>query len=129
MIRKFTFLFAIAFSFLVFSPADAAAQAKTRVRFARGATSTTVRGTVKGYAYKDYVFTARRGQRISVKLDAKYPSPEAIVRDTNGENLNSGSDWSGEASAAGNYTVRVLLPRAFARRGTSAAFRLTIEID
>ena len=97
MIKKFVPLISLAFLFLVFSPENAAAQTKTRVRFARGATSATLRGAVKGYAYRDYVFTARQGQRVAVKLDAKYPAPDLVVRDPNGENLNSGGgDWSGE---------------------------------
>ena len=35
--------------------ATASAQTKQRVRFARGETSATVSGTVRGYAYVDYV--------------------------------------------------------------------------
>ena len=128
--KKYILLSTLAFLFLVFSSDRAAAQTKTRVRFARGATSATLRGAVKGYTYRDYVFSARQGQRVAVKLDAKYPVPDLVVRDPNGENLNSGGgDWSGEIPANGTYTVRVLLPRAFARRGTSAAFKLTIEIE
>jgi hypothetical protein len=126
--KKLTALLSIAF--LLFSPAGAAAQSKTRVRFARGATAATVRGTVKGYAYRDYVFSAQQGQRASVKLDSKYPHPDMVVRDPRGENLSSGgADWNGDLETTGTYTVRVLLPRAFARRGTSAAYKLTIEIE
>ena len=121
--------FALALLFFVFSTEDAAAQTKIPVRIARGATSATLRGTVKGYAYKDYVFKARAGQRVSVKLDSKYPSPDMLVRAPDGENLNAGGDWSGEITSDGTYSARVLLPRAFARRGQSATYKLTIEIQ
>jgi hypothetical protein len=127
--KRFTVLLSTAFLFLVFSP-DAFAQTKTRVRFARGAASATVRGTVKGYVYRDYVFSARAGQRVTITLAAKYPHPDMVVRNPGGENLSSGgADWNGALETTGNYTVRVLLPRAFARRGTAAAYKLTIEIE
>ncbi|HEY8562056.1 MAG TPA: hypothetical protein VIL74_16910 [Pyrinomonadaceae bacterium] len=127
--KKYIPSISIAFLFLVFLSVETNAQTKIPVRFARGATSATVRGTVKGYAYKDYVFSARSGQRLAVRLDSKYPSPDVVVRAPDGENLSTGGDWSGELADNGTYTVRVLLPRAFARRGQTAAFKLTIEIE
>ena len=128
--KKFACGLSIAVLFLVFLSVNAAAQTKLRVRFAKGATSATVSGTVKGYAYKDYIFTAKEGQQVTITLDSKYPNPEMVVRDPNGENLPSGGiNWNGDLPATGNYTVRVLLPRAFARRGTSTSYKITIEIE
>jgi hypothetical protein len=117
-------------SCFVLSPQNAAAQSSTRVRFARGSKTATVRGAVKGYAYRDYVFSARAGQRATISLESKYPHPQMFVRDPNGENLSTGAgSWNGALPANGTYAVRVLLPRAFARRGQSSSYVLTIEIE
>jgi hypothetical protein len=123
-------IFVLTGLFFALSPEETSAQSKTRVRFARGATSATVNGVVKGYAYRDYLFGARGGQRVSVDLDSKYPHPQMFVRDSNGENLSTGAgEWNGEIPATGTYTVRVLLPRAFARRAQSSSYKLTIRIE
>ncbi|MBS1795706.1 MAG: hypothetical protein JSS81_17760 [Acidobacteria bacterium] len=122
-------ILSLLFLILVFSH-DSAAQSKTRVRFARGATSATLSGTIKGYAYRDYTFSAKPGQQLSVRLSSKNASLEIVVRNPAGENLNSGgTTWNDEIASTGTYLVRVLLPRAAARRRESAAFRLTIEIE
>lgn len=39
-----------------------------RVQFPRGATSTSVRGTIRGYQVVDYVVGARAGQALAVSL-------------------------------------------------------------
>lgn len=116
---------------IVFMASAAAAQSKpTVVRFAKGATSKSFNGTVKGYVYRDYVFSARPGQSLNVRVTSKHTALEFIIRNPAGENLNSGgTTWNDEITSDGRYLVRVLLPRSAARRGESAAYKLTIEIE
>ena len=116
---------------VLFFTVSASAQTKpTVVKFAKGATSAVLSGSVKGYVYRDYVFTAKSGQQFSVRLMSKNTALEFIIRNPAGENLNSGgATWNDEITSGGRYVVRVMLPRAAARRGESASYKLTIEIE
>lgn len=115
----------------LFAADDAAAQAKQRVRFARGASSATVSGTIKGYKYIDYVVGAREGQTLSLRITGSSSAQFAVFM-ADGGNLGMDSagvnDWSGELPATEDYTIRVLMPRAQARRGETARYTLRISI-
>jgi hypothetical protein len=108
------------------------AQTTRRVRFARGASSATVSGQVKGYDYIDYVVGAKAGQRMSVRLTGSSVA-EFVIRLPNGENLGMEAtgvrEWSGELPTSGDYSIRVLMSRADARRGTTARFSLRISVE
>jgi hypothetical protein len=109
------------------------AQTKQRVSFARGTSSATLKGTVKGYAYKDYVVRASAGQQISIELDGPGNVPVFTVFLPNGDNLQSGAtqvnSYTDELPETGDYVVRVGLMRAFARRGASGSYTLNISIQ
>ena len=112
---------------------DAAAQTRQRVRFGKGASSASVSGVIKGYAYRDYVVGAREGQTLSVALSGNSLADLAIFM-PDGGNLGADStgvaDWTGEIPASGDYVIRVLMPRSAARRkGAAARFRLRITIE
>ena len=121
----------LAFLFL-FSIEDAGAQTKQRVRFARGSSSARVSGSVKGYKYIDYVVGAREGQTMTVELTGS-PSAEFAIMMPDGGNLGMDAvqirEWSGELPASGDYAIRVLMPRAQARRGETINFRLSVSIQ
>ena len=108
------------------------AQTTRRVRFAKGASSATVSGQVKGYDYIDYIVGAKAGQRMSVRLTGSSVA-EFVIRLPNGENLGMEAtgvrEWSGELPTSGDYSIRVLMSRADARRGTTARFSLRISVD
>ena len=107
------------------------AQTKVSVRFARGTSSTTVRGAVSGYKYVDYRLGARGGQTMSVRITTASPYASFVVFDGQMQNVEGATeqtDWSGELPSEGTYTIRVLLPRSAARRGTSATYSLRISI-
>lgn len=108
------------------------AQTTRRVRFAKGASSATVSGQVKGYDYIDYVVGARAGQTMSVRLTGSSVA-EFVIRLPDGENLGMEAtgvrEWSGELPESGDYSIRVLMSRAYARRGTTARFSLRISVD
>src|SRR5687768_782065 len=56
--------------FLALNSIEISAQAKQRVRFAAGASSASVKGVVRGYAYRHYIIAARSGQSIDLNLKA-----------------------------------------------------------
>jgi hypothetical protein len=112
---------------------DAAAQTRRRIRFGKGASSASVSGVIKGYAYRDYVIGAREGQTLSVALSGSSAADLAIFM-PDGGNLGADStgvaDWTGELPASGDYVVRILMPRSAARRkGAAARFALRITIE
>ena len=108
------------------------AQTTRRVRFAKGASSATVSGQVKGYDYIDYVVGAKAGQTMSVRLTGSSVA-EFVIRLPDGQNLGMEAtgvrEWSGELPTSGDYSIRVLMSRADARRGTTARFSLRISVD
>ncbi|MCS7079168.1 MAG: hypothetical protein NZ585_03845 [Chloracidobacterium sp.] len=103
-----------------------------RLRFTPGAFSTTVSGTLTGYAYRDYVVRARAGQVLSFALSRSTPQPVGVVLPAGGgDPLPGGEDRTGHVTlpADGDYIVRVLLMRNDARRTKRAIrFSLTVEI-
>ena len=110
----------------------ASAQAKQKVSFARGTSSATVRGTVRGYAYRDYVVGASAGQTLDVKVRSANTYTVFTVFQPGGDNLEGATqmdEFSGELPTSGDYVVRVAMMRAGARRpGAVSNFSLTISI-
>lgn len=108
------------------------AQTSRRVRFAKGASSATVNGHVKGYGYIDYIVGAKAGQTMSVRLTGSSVA-EFVIRLPDGENLGMDAtgvrEWSGELPTTGDYSIRVLMSRADARRGMTARFSLRISVN
>ena len=98
------------------------AQTKSRVQFARGASSETVAGTIREYAYRDYVIKASAGQTISISLDPQSKCVLTVFK-PDGNNLDIGADreFTSELPVSGDYDVRVLLMRSEARRTRSQA--------
>src|SRR5262245_34439495 len=70
---------------------NAPGQTKIRVRFARGTTSAVVGGTVRGYAYKDYIVGASAGQEITVRLNQATSSVFTIFQ-PGGDNLEGATE-------------------------------------
>lgn len=105
----------------------------TNLAFARGQTSATVNGAIRGDQTRDYVVRASAGQVMSVRMSG---SPIVYFNVTppgsNGEAIHIGSDagnsFSGTLSVSGAYIVRVYQMRATARRGQAGSFRLTVSV-
>lgn len=126
--KNYILLFALLFLFAL----SVSAQTRVNVRFARGSTSSMVRGSVSGFKYVDYIVGARGGQTMSVKLNSASSYVSIVVFDGRMQNVEGATEqtgWSGELPSNGNYRVRVLLPRSAARRGTSASYSLRISIE
>jgi hypothetical protein len=107
-------------------------QAKARVRFPAGTHGTSVSGTVRGYAYRDYVVGASAGQTMNLHLTASEPATVLTVFLPNGDNLDGATEadqFSGELPTRGDYIIRVLMMRSAARRkGSVSNFTLKISI-
>jgi hypothetical protein len=104
-----------------------------RVRFEPGAAAATLKGSITGDRIVDYLFGARAGQTMRVRLEADNdgayfnvlpPRSEAAI--AIGANL--GNAWTGTLPVDGDYRVRVFLVRSAARRGETAAYTLTVGI-
>jgi len=119
----------------VFAHAQTAPQAprQERVTFAKGSSSATLRGRLKGDAEVDYVVRAGAGQTLSVKLKKSNPQNYFNVLPPGSADVamcvgQSGEDFTGMLPADGDYTVRVYLVRAAARRNESSAYALTVGV-
>ena len=128
--------FALAFAFFAASPWVLAAGANESrpVHFAKGASSTTLEGTLKGDKTIDYKLRARAGQTMTVRLKTDNGSNNFNVLPPGSNDVaifvgsSNGNDWSGTLSADGEYTIRAYLMRNAARRNETAHYKLTIGI-
>ena len=120
-------------AFIAFFTQDAAAQSKTRVRFARGTHSATVTGTVRGYAYRDYIVGSAAGQTMTVSVSGTNSSTILTVFAPDGSNVEGAAQtdqYSGELTASGDYVVRVGMMHSAARRpGATTTFKLKIKVQ
>jgi hypothetical protein len=125
-------LFAIALTLFFFTPNESRAQTKQQVRFAKGASSATFRGVLKGQAqrYADYIVRASAGQTIDVRLEGRTEAEFVILQPETLENLSwGGKEWAGKLPVNGDYTIRVILNRNKARRGVKTAYVVNISIQ
>ena len=104
------------------------------LKFAKGASSATVKGSIAGRQTIDYKLRAKAGQTMTVSLKSGNPGLAFNVlppgsKDVAIEGAIGLQDWSGALPADGEYTVRTYLDRAGARRGEKASYTLTVAID
>jgi hypothetical protein len=111
----------------------ASAQESTTVAFPKGASSATLKGSIKGDQDHSYFVDARAGQTMTVALTSTKGSAEMNV-------WAPGNDTALSLGAADPYKVTVVLPttgrykvqvyqmRASARRGETANYTLTISV-
>jgi hypothetical protein len=109
---------------------------KERVNFAKGASSATVKGTLKGYADVDYLVRAGAGQTLEVKLEATHAQNDFNVLppgSTEGamfsSNFSGQRTYSGVLPTDGDYAIRVYINRAAARRSEASRFTLTVTVS
>ncbi|MCX7110573.1 MAG: DNA breaking-rejoining protein [Proteobacteria bacterium] len=104
------------------------------VQFAKGATSSTAKGVIKGSATEDYVMGAASGQTMNVKLSAKStliyfnvlkPGSDEAIFVGSSEGKNS---WSGSLPSDGEYTVRVYTMGKGKDAGHVTPFSLSVSI-
>lgn len=119
-------------------PVHAAGDPDTRiesVKFAKGATSAQLAGSIKGYAGVDYKIDARAGQTLSVTIKTSNASNYFNILPPGSANASMfiGSSEGSVATAVlptdGTYVVRVYLMRNAARRNETANYTLTVGVN
>ena len=114
--------------------ASASAQEIKSIEFARGASSSTVNGSIKGYDYIDYRIVVRAGQQMSVTMRTTRGSPYFNILEPGSSDVaifigsTRGQSFSGTTAKSGAYTIRVYQMRASARRGEIAGYSLSVSV-
>lgn len=132
----FRVFLAFACALLLASPWRASAEGiETRqVRFAKGASSSTIQGTLRGDKTIDYKLRARAGQNLSVTLKTSNGGNYFNVLPPRSNDVaifvgsTSGNEFSAALPADGEYTIRVYLMRSAARRNELATYTLSVGI-
>jgi hypothetical protein len=113
--------------------ADAPKIRTERVQFVKGATSAVVRGQLRGDSDVDYLVNAGAGQTITVSLKSSNPRNYFNVLPPGSKDVamyaeQTGEDFKGVLPSDGDYTIRVYLVRAAARRNESSDYTLSIGV-
>jgi hypothetical protein len=113
--------------------AQPAAPRQERVSFAKGASSATIKGRIKGDADVDYLVHAAAGQTITVSLKVSNRSNYFNVLPPGSADVamyvgQTGEAYTGMLPSDGDYKVRVYLMRNAARRNEVSAFTLAISV-
>jgi hypothetical protein len=111
----------------------AVAQQSTNVAFAKGTSSVTLKGSIKGDQDHSYFVDARAGQKMKVTLASTKGSAEMNVwAPGNDTALSLGAEDPYNVTVVlpttGRYKVQVYQMRASARRGETANYTLTIGV-
>lgn len=101
-----------------------------RIEFKRGATSTTINGTVRGDEQAEYVLGAKQGQKLIIKLTS-VPAKSSVFQllgpdnDTLGLEFDANWDYSGKLPKTGDYLITVARPTQ--SKGASK-YKLTVTV-
>ncbi|MFN8608136.1 MAG: hypothetical protein U0931_11435 [Vulcanimicrobiota bacterium] len=132
--KKYLVSAAIALATLSVSVQAAPGGKQEQVMFAAGKTSKTVKGSIKGYDYIDYLVTARAGQTLAVNLKCANPqayfninTPGTVLALYDGT-LNGNTLKGRRLANDGTYGIRVFMMRAAAGRNETADYSLDIGI-
>lgn len=111
----------------------AVAQETVPVQFAKGKSTATLTGSIKGDQDRTYTIDARAGQTMTVTLKSTKGSAEMnIFAPGKDEAISLGAldpyKVTTVLPASGRYRVQVFQMRAAARRGEVATYNLTIAI-
>ena len=121
----------VAAGFLLSQPASA--QQETVVAFAKGTSSQTLKGSIKGDQDHNYVVDARAGQTLTVDFKPTNASAYFNVTAPGADSAmfigsTSGNHFSGPLTVSGRHVVQVYLMRNAARRNEVANYTLTIGV-
>jgi hypothetical protein len=101
-----------------------------RIEFKRGTTSTTLNGSVRGDEEAEYVLSAKKGQKLIIKLTS-VPVKSSVFQllgednDTLGLEYDANFDYSGILPKTGDYFINVKRPTE--AKGTSR-YKLTVTV-
>lgn len=119
---------------LVLAAAPDADRRVEAVQFAKDAKTATVTGTIKGHQYVDYTVRGGAGQTLTVALKPGNPQNYFNINPPATEtSMFIGSTSGNQAKRIlpndGEYSVRVYLMRAAARRDETSSYTLTVGLD
>lgn len=126
---------ALGFATASFAAGGPTAPRQERVAFAKGASSATLGGTLKGGSDVDYMIRAAAGQTLEVKLTATNgqanfnvlpPGSTGVAMYSS--NMTGERTFKGVLPTDGDYAIRVYLDRAAARRNETAKYTLTVGV-
>lgn len=111
-----------------------AADRTETVKFAAGASSKTIKGSIKGDDGVVYRLGAGQGQVMQVLFSPSNKSCYFNVTPPGGDmamfiGSSSGNEFSANLPATGNYAVQVYLMRNAARRNETCSYSITFEIS
>ncbi|WP_225207019.1 hypothetical protein [Novosphingobium huizhouense] len=125
----------IAAALLVALPfaAPAFAQASQVIAFARGNDNASVKGTIVGDTYKDYLITAHAGQKMGVSLITKIAYFNILPPGSTGEAIYNSSMDGNDATGvvlpkSGQYRIRVYTMGAVSRTKQAVPFQLSVTV-
>jgi hypothetical protein len=101
-----------------------------RIEFKRGTHSTTISGTVRGDEQAEYVLSAKKGQRLIIKLTSA-PVKSSVFQmlgennDTLGLEYDANYDYSGVLPKTGDYFITVSRPTQAQR---TSRYRLMVTV-
>ena len=103
------------------------------VSFAKGTSSQTLKGSIKGDQSRDYIVDARAGQTLTVEFKPSNASAYFNVIAPGADSAmfigsTEGNRFSGPLTTSGRHTVQVYLMRNAARRGEVANYTITIGV-
>lgn len=141
MIHKRTqsFLIAVAIATSHISVVPVLAQSMMQVEFEPNTTSTTLRGTITGSDYFDYIVTAEQDQTMSVQLTVEETNGNGsaffniLPPESQGEAIFNGAtspDGYGEVRLLenGDYTIRVFLLGDDRDTGKTVSYTVSVNI-
>jgi hypothetical protein len=111
--------------------AEAQTAKPERVQFAKGKSSKTIKGTIKGDQSRLFVVNLRAGQSLTVKLVPSNASTYFNVKAPGAQQAmfigsTSGNTMKEVIPSSGDYTIDLYLMRNAARRGETSNFTITI---
>ena len=110
----------------IFTTMISAFQTSTRIRFAKGKSSTTIVETIGDAGIKDYIIRGNKGQVLSASVSSACESVKIIVIDNGTGNVISetpSTEYSDELPGTDDYIIRVQN-----RDATTCKFTLKVGI-
>ncbi len=113
--------------------APAIAQVVSRITFAKGNDNASVKGTIKGKAYRDYKLGVGNGQTMAVSLSGSNSVNFNILapgsKDVAVYNSSiDGNTATGIKTVKGDYTIRVYLMGAAETSGKAYPYQLSVTV-
>jgi hypothetical protein len=126
-------ILAAAAASVALSAGAALAQSERQVAFRAGATSTELRGTIRGGSDVTYRLRTVRGQIMQVLFTPSNRSCYFNVFEPGGAEAahigsSAGNEFARNPTLAGDYRVNVYLMRNAARRNETCRYRISFEV-